>query len=67
MILIVLDDDKKIFPPYYAAPIVRTDASLEKFPDLEKTLKPAIGQNNRFGNDRIKLPYRLSSPKHPSV
>jgi len=29
--LVVLDDDKKIFPPYYAAPIIREDA-LKKFP-----------------------------------
>ena len=35
--LVVLDDDKKIFPPYYAAPIVREDA-LRKFPKLEETL-----------------------------
>ena len=35
--LVVLDDDKRIFPPYYAAPIVREDA-LRKFPQLEKTL-----------------------------
>src|SRR4051812_29838433 len=35
--LVVLNDDKKIFPPYYAAPIVRDDA-LQKFPELEKTL-----------------------------
>jgi osmoprotectant transport system permease protein len=41
--LVVLDDDKKIFPPYYAAPIVREDA-LRKFPDLEKTLNLLAGQ-----------------------
>ncbi len=35
--LVVLQDDKGIFPPYYAAPVVRDDA-LKKFPDLEKTL-----------------------------
>ncbi|MDB5061240.1 MAG: transporter permease [Mucilaginibacter sp.] len=40
--LVVLDDDKKIFPPYYAAPIVRTDA-LDKFPELEKTLNLLSG------------------------
>jgi osmoprotectant transport system permease protein len=41
--LVVLDDDKKIFPPYYAAPVVREDA-LRKFPDLEKTLNLLAGQ-----------------------
>ncbi len=35
--LVVLEDDKKIFPPYYAAPIVRKDA-LKKFALLEKIL-----------------------------
>jgi osmoprotectant transport system permease protein len=35
--LLVLQDDKGIFPPYYAAPIVSNKA-LEQFPQLEKTL-----------------------------
>ncbi len=43
--LVVLDDDKKIFPPYYAAPIVREDA-LKQFPDLEKTLNLLSGKIN---------------------
>ncbi|HVV54906.1 MAG TPA: glycine betaine ABC transporter substrate-binding protein, partial [Mucilaginibacter sp.] len=43
--LVVLDDDKKIFPPYYAAPIVREDA-LKRFPDLEKTLNLLSGKIN---------------------
>ncbi|HTE00844.1 MAG TPA: ABC transporter permease/substrate-binding protein [Mucilaginibacter sp.] len=43
--LVVLDDDKKIFPPYYAAPIVREDA-LRKFPELEKTLNLLSGKIN---------------------
>jgi osmoprotectant transport system permease protein len=43
--LVVLDDDKKIFPPYYAAPIVRDDA-LQKFPELEKTLNLLSGKIN---------------------
>lgn len=40
--LMVLDDDKAIFPPYYAAPLVRNDA-LQRFPDLEKTLNILVG------------------------
>jgi osmoprotectant transport system permease protein len=40
--LVVLKDDKNIFPPYYAAPIVREDA-LRKFPELEKTLNLLAG------------------------
>lgn len=35
--LYVLEDDKKIFPPYFAAPIIKKK-TLEKFPELEKTL-----------------------------
>lgn len=43
--LVVLDDDKHIFPPYYAAPIVRDDV-LKKFPDLEQTLNLLSGEIN---------------------
>jgi osmoprotectant transport system permease protein len=43
--LVVLRDDKVIFPPYYAAPIVREDA-LKKFPELEKTLNLLSGKIN---------------------
>ncbi|MGK9126284.1 ABC transporter permease subunit [Olivibacter sp. SA151] len=43
--LVVLKDDKGIFPPYYAAPIVRNQA-LEKFPSLEKTLNLLVGKIN---------------------
>ncbi|WP_293312697.1 ABC transporter permease/substrate-binding protein [Pedobacter sp. UBA5917] len=39
----ILDDDKHIFPPYYAAPIVREEA-LKKFPELEKTLDLLAGK-----------------------
>ena len=43
--LVVLDDDKKIFPPYYAAPIVRNN-SLKKFAGLEKILNLLAGRIN---------------------
>ncbi|MEO6150573.1 MAG: ABC transporter permease/substrate-binding protein [Mucilaginibacter sp.] len=43
--LVVLKDDKNIFPPYYAAPVVREDA-LRKFPELEKTLNLLAGTIN---------------------
>jgi len=43
--LVVLGDDKKIFPPYYAAPIIREDV-LKKFPDLENTLNLLAGKIN---------------------
>jgi osmoprotectant transport system permease protein len=43
--LIVLTDNKHIFPPYYAAPIVREEA-LKKFPKLEQTLNLLAGKIN---------------------
>ncbi len=43
--LVVLKDDKGIFPPYYAAPIVRDDA-LVKYPELESTLNLLSGKIN---------------------
>jgi osmoprotectant transport system permease protein len=43
--LVVLKDDKGIFPPYYAAPIVR-EKSLKKFAELEKILNLLAGKIN---------------------
>ncbi|RNL52121.1 ABC transporter permease/substrate-binding protein [Pedobacter jejuensis] len=39
----ILKDDKGIFPPYYAAPIVN-QASLSKFPELEDVLNLLAGR-----------------------
>ncbi|WP_231426872.1 ABC transporter permease/substrate-binding protein [Pedobacter sp. Leaf250] len=41
--LTILKDDKLIFPPYYAAPIVR-ESSLKKFPELESVLNLLAGK-----------------------
>lgn len=41
--LYVLNDDKKIFPPYFAAPIVKSE-TLMKFPELEGTLNLIAGK-----------------------
>ncbi|WP_312822795.1 ABC transporter permease/substrate-binding protein [Epilithonimonas sp.] len=41
--LAVLRDDKTIFPPYYAAPIIKTK-TLQKFPKLQKTLNLLSGK-----------------------
>ena len=41
----ILKDDKNIFPPYFAAPIVRNEA-LKQFPELEKTLNLLAGKFN---------------------
>lgn len=43
--LYVLNDDKKIFPPYFAAPIIKTK-TLQKFPELEETLNLLSGKFN---------------------
>jgi osmoprotectant transport system permease protein len=43
--LVVLKDDKNIFPPYYAAPIVKEN-SLKKFAGLEKILTLLAGKIN---------------------
>ena len=41
--LTILKDDKGIFPPYYAAPLVTAQA-LKKFPELENTLNLLAGK-----------------------
>jgi osmoprotectant transport system permease protein len=43
--LTILKDDKVIFPPYYAAPIVREEA-LAQYPELEGTLNLLAGKIN---------------------
>lgn len=43
--LVVLNDDKKIFPPYYAAPIIKTK-TLKNLPGLEETLNLLGGKIN---------------------
>ncbi|CAG5017363.1 hypothetical protein DYBT9275_05756 [Dyadobacter sp. CECT 9275] len=43
--LVTLKDDKTIFPPYYAAPLVRTDM-LRKYPELGAVLDILSGQIN---------------------
>jgi osmoprotectant transport system permease protein len=43
--LVVLRDDKSIFPPYYAAPVVRTQV-LAQYPELGPALNLLAGQIN---------------------
>lgn len=43
--LVTLVDDKTIFPPYYAAPLVRKEV-LEKYPELGNVLNMLAGQIN---------------------
>lgn len=41
--LVVLEDDKNFFPPYYAAPVVNADL-LEQYPELEEILNQLAGE-----------------------
>ena len=41
--LTVLEDDQKIFPPYYAAPVVRRNV-LQQYPELAPVLNKLAGQ-----------------------
>lgn len=41
--LVVLEDDKNFFPPYYASTLVRMD-TLEKYPELEEVLNSLVGK-----------------------
>ncbi|AEE97357.1 glycine betaine ABC transporter substrate-binding protein [Mahella australiensis] len=43
--LVLLEDDKKFFPPYYAVPMVRTD-TLEEIPGLEELINKLGGTLN---------------------
>jgi osmoprotectant transport system permease protein len=54
--LVTLDDDKGIFPPYYAAPIVRGDI-LKKHPELEDVLNQLAGHIN--DSVMTELNYRV--------
>ena len=62
--LAVLDDDKKIFPPYYAAPVVRNDV-LEKYPQLAPVLnKLAVKINDSIMTDlNYRVEYLNQSPE----
>lgn len=40
--LVVLDDDRGFFPPYYAAAVVREDV-LEYYPEISEALEPLAG------------------------
>ncbi|RFS26516.1 ABC transporter permease subunit [Chitinophaga silvatica] len=54
--LFVLRDDKHIFPPYYAAPIVR-EAVLNQYPELEPVLNSLSGTIN--DSIMTELNYRV--------
>jgi osmoprotectant transport system permease protein len=62
--LVTLDDDKRIFPPYYAAPIAR-NSTLRKFPELEPALDLLTGKiNDSLMTDlNYRVDYLKQSPE----
>lgn len=58
--LLLLEDDKDFFPPYYAAPIIRED-TLKKYPELEDILNKLGGKLN--DDEMAKLNGRVSIDK----
>ncbi|WP_448700958.1 ABC transporter permease/substrate-binding protein [Mucilaginibacter sp. AW1-3] len=66
--LVVLQDDKNIFPPYYAAPIVSAEA-LKKFPQLENTLNLLAGKidDSTMTNLNYKVDYLHQSPEKVAI
>ncbi len=54
--LVTLDDDKGIFPPYYAAPVIRENV-LKKHPELEDVLNQLSGHIN--DSIMTELNYRV--------
>ncbi len=54
--LIVLDDDKKIFPPYYVAPVIQEEV-LQRYPELENVLNLLSGRIN--DSIMTELNYRV--------
>ncbi|EOT49575.1 MULTISPECIES: ABC transporter permease/substrate-binding protein [Enterococcus] len=41
--LVVLKDDKQLFPPYQGAPLMKAE-TLEKYPELKTLLEPLVGK-----------------------
>jgi len=58
--LITLEDDQHIFPPYYAAPVVRQDV-LKKYPELEMVLNKLPGLLN--DEEMTRLNYNVDKLK----
>ncbi|SKB85593.1 ABC transporter permease/substrate-binding protein [Dyadobacter psychrophilus] len=62
--LITLEDDKSIFPPYYASPLVRKDV-LTKYPELEAAINLLSGKiNDSIMTDlNYRVDYLKQSPE----
>jgi osmoprotectant transport system permease protein len=66
--LSILQDDKHIFPPYYAAPLIREDV-LKKFPQLAPTLSLLAGKINDslMTEMNYKVDYLHESPHEVAI
>ncbi len=62
--LVILEDDKQFFPPYYAAPLVRREA-LEAHPKLGPTLNRLGGIMNDSTMQRLN--YEVDENKRPAA
>ena len=62
--LVVLRDNKEIFPPYYAAPVIRNEV-LKKHPELENVLNQLAGHiNDTVMTDlNYRVDYLKQSPE----
>lgn len=62
--LVTLEDNRHIFPPYYAAPVVRVEA-LQKYPELEPTLNLLAGKINDSVMTELnfRVDYRKQLPE----
>jgi osmoprotectant transport system permease protein len=55
--LIVLEDDKNLFPPYQGAPLLRAETA-EKFPEIVEALNKLAGKIN--DNEMRKMNYQVN-------
>lgn len=46
----ILEDDEQLFPPYYAAPLIRQE-TLDQYPELEKVLNQLAG---KISNEKMQ-------------
>lgn len=56
----LLEDDKGYFPPYFAAPLIRTE-TLKKHPELRKAIEMLAGKIS--GKEMIRLNYLADQEK----
>lgn len=56
--LVVLEDDKQLFPPYQGAPLMRKD-TLEKYPKLEEILNKLAGHISAEEMSRMNYQVRV--------